>query len=252
MSFLSDYKYKNNQSENDEDTVLQKIFDLLGKKCEYCVEFGAGDGVKWSVTYPFRQNGSKSLLMDGCVIMDKYFDGRKFDRKKTTSASVNKKHIVNSKADVKIEFITKENINDLFKKYNVPENFNLLVIDIDGNDYWVWKELNYYPDIVMIEFNQWIDPNLNVVIKYVKDFKTKIKDRYTSASCKAMFNLGVKKGYTLVEIISDNMIFVRNDLADLVTIGKEYQNDWKKLYKNSKNNPKYKYTDFGEWINLDN
>ena len=55
-----------------------------------------------------------------------------------------------------------------------------------------------------------------------------------------------------VEIISDNMIFVRNDLADLVTIGKEYQNDWKKLYKNSKNNPKCKHTDFGEWINLDN
>ena len=140
MSFLSDYKYKNNQTANDEDTVLQKIFDLLGKKCEYCVEFGAGDGIKLSVTYPFRQNGSKSLLMDGCVIMNKYFDGRKFDRSLTTSASVNKDQIINSKADVKIEFITKENINDLFKKYNVPENFNLLVIDIDGNDYWVWKE----------------------------------------------------------------------------------------------------------------
>ena len=28
------------------------------------------------------------------------------------------------------------------------------------------KNVNYYPDIVMIEFNKWIDPNLNVVIKY--------------------------------------------------------------------------------------
>ena len=35
-----------------------------------------------------------------------------------------------------------------------------------------------------------------------------------------MFNLGVKKGYTLVEIIKDNMIFVRNDLAHLLLLVK--------------------------------
>lgn len=251
MSFLIDYKNKDGQCENGEDGVLQKIFDLIGKECKFCVEFGAGDGIKYSITYPFREKGSRSLLMDGCVIMDKLFNGKSLNGKVTTSAGVIKKEIVRSKADVKIEFITKENINSLFKKYNVPSDLNLLVIDIDGNDYWIWKELNYNPDIVMIEFNQWIDPNLNVVIKYQSDFKTKVKDKYTSASCKAMYNLGREKGYTLVEIIADNMIFVKNELAHLVTIGKEYQNNWQVLHKNAGIKSKHKHSDWGEWINLD-
>lgn len=251
MSFLINYRNNDGQCENGEDGILQKIFDLIGKKCKFCVEFGAGDGIKYSITYPFRQRGSESLLMDGCVIMDEFFDGRPLDRRAATSASVIKEEIINSKADVKLEFITKENINDLFIKYNVPKDLNLLVIDIDGNDYWIWKELDYYPDVVMIEFNQWIDPNLNVVIKYQNDFKTKIKDRYTSASCKAMYNLGIEKGYTLVEIIADNMIFVKNELAHLVTIGKEYQNNWQILYKNAGIKANYNYKDWGEWVSLD-
>ena len=251
MSSLLDYKNNDKQCEEGEDSILQKIFDLIDKKCNYCVEFGAGDGIKHSITYSFRQKGSNSLLMDGCVIMDEYKDGRKFDRRLATSADVNMEEIKKSKADVKIEFITKENINELFEKYNVPKDFNLLVIDIDGNDYWIWKALNYYPDIVMIEFNQWIEPDLNIVIKYNKDFKTKIKDRYTSASCKAMFNLGREKGYTLVSICADNMIFVKNNLADLVTIDKESQNNWKILYQKAKLKSKYKYNNYGQWIDLD-
>ena len=41
------------------------------------------------------------------------------------------------------EFITKDNINDLFKKYNVPNKFDVLSIDIDYNDLWVWKNMVY-------------------------------------------------------------------------------------------------------------
>ena len=107
----------------------------------------------------------------------------KLDREIKTSADAFEYEILNSKVGVKKEFITKENINELFQKYNVPNNVDLLVIDIDGNDYHIWKEIKIKPKIVMIEFNQFIDPNINAIIKYEKNFKTKIKDKYTSASC---------------------------------------------------------------------
>lgn len=168
--------------------------------------------------------------MDGAVMMDEYYDGRELDREIKTSADASEFDILNSKAGVKKEFITRENINELFEKYNVPDNVDLLVIDIDGNDFHVWKEIKIKPTLVMIEFNQFIDPNVNAVIKYEKNFKTKIKDRYTSASCKSMFLLGKEKGYTLLEVIADNMIFIKNEYANKINVANEFQDDYISLY----------------------
>jgi hypothetical protein len=42
---------------------------------------------------------------------------------------------------VQNEYITAENVNQIFDKYGVPHEFDLLTIDIDYNDYWVWKSL---------------------------------------------------------------------------------------------------------------
>ena len=38
------------------------------------------------------------------------------------------------------EFITKENINNIIKKYTEVD-IGILSIDIDGNDYWIWNEM---------------------------------------------------------------------------------------------------------------
>tara|TARA_B100001250_G_C19143125_1_gene504711 strand:+ start:104 stop:364 length:261 start_codon:yes stop_codon:yes gene_type:complete len=86
----------------------------------------------------------------------------------------------------------------------------LLVLDIDGNDYHVWQVLKFNPMVVMIEYNYNLDPNLNIVIKYNKELKTKIKDKYTNASVKAPYLLGRTKGYTLLEINIANMFFIKD------------------------------------------
>lgn len=224
--FLDEYKNHNGQCEYGEDGILSYIFKCLNQKCLFSIEFGAGDGIRNSITYPFRKKGGISLLMDGAVMMDEYYDGRELDREIKTSAGVSEFDILNSKAGVKKEFITRENINELFEKYNVPDNVDLLVIDIDGNDYHIWKEIKIKPTVVMIEFNQFIDPNVNAIVKYKSDFKTKIKDRYTSASCKSMFLLGKAKGYTLLEVIADNMIFIKNEYANKIFVSKEFQDDY--------------------------
>ena len=44
-----------------------------------------------------------------------------------------------------------------------------------------------------------------------------------------MFLLGKEKGYT-VEVIADNMIFIKNEYAHKIKIPKEFQDDYLSLY----------------------
>lgn len=54
---------------------------------------------------------------------------------------------------VTMKVITPENVNDL-------PNCDLLSIDIDGNDFNVWKAYNGKPAIVIIEINSSLDPDI--------------------------------------------------------------------------------------------
>lgn len=231
LVFFNQARSNNGQSENGEDGIIMQIFEELNINCQFCVEFGAGDGINYSVTYPFRIAGAKSLLMDGIVEIDKDYLGRTVEANKNhTSAGVTAQSIKDSSHDVKIEFINAENINELFAKYKVPDRFQLLVIDIDGNEYHIWKALEYTPDVVMIEYNPFIRPDLNCTIPYDPNFKTTCKSRFVSASCSALAVLGAKKGYTLVEVDKINMFFVRSDLAGQLTTASFFQNDALSLY----------------------
>jgi hypothetical protein len=111
-------------------------------------------------------------------------------------------------------FVTCENINSLIKKHQIPENLDLLSIDIDGNDLWVWKEINgIKPRLVIIEYNASFGPDLSVTIPYKSGFA--IEGAYHGASLRALVKVGRQKGYRFVGCNSTgvNAFFVRNDLA---------------------------------------
>jgi len=118
----------------------------------------------------------------------------------------------NPLADVKKEFITAENIESLFAKYQVPREFDLLSIDIDGNDFWVWQKIGYRPRVVVIEYNAHFAPDLRRSIPYDPAFQWRGTD-YFGASLLAMKELGQSKGYTLVhcERTGANAFFVATD-----------------------------------------
>lgn len=133
--------------------------------------------------------------------------------------------------------VTAENIQDLFQKYNVPKNFDLLSIDIDFNDYWVWKSIiDYSPRVVVIEYNASIPPNESKVVPYYPEAKLD-GTNYFGASLLALRNLGLSKGYTLVGCDNNgvNAFFCKSELVR----GFELK-DIKELYRP----PKY-----GEFIN---
>src|SRR5262249_53156958 len=117
---------------------------------------------------------------------------------------------------IKREMITAENINSLFNKYAVPNEWDLLSIDIDGNDLWVWKAIDprYQPRVVIVEYNAKMAPTESKTIAYDPAFRLDGTD-YFGASLLAFVHLAEQKGYQLVACEGNgvNAFFVRKDVA---------------------------------------
>lgn len=171
-------------SQNGEDGVLASIFDVIGTTNRYYVEFGCESGHERNTRF-LQELGWLGLLMS-------------HDRH-------------DSPFDIKIEHITAENINGLFRKYAIPNAFDLLSIDIDGNDYWVWKAISesYVPRVVVVEYNGLLDAKVSKTIKYDPNFSWN-GSSYFGASLKALATLGLEKSYQLVycESCGVNAFFV--------------------------------------------
>ena len=174
-------------SQNGEDGILEFIFEKIGITNKFFVEFGVEDGKECN-TRLLAEKGWCGLCMDAVYQSD----------------------------NIKKEFVTAENIEELFRKYNVPTTFDLLSVDIDYNDYWVWKSIvNYFPNVVVIEYNASYPPNESRVVPYDPHRKWD-QTNYFGASLLALNNLGKSKGYRLIgcESCGVNAFFCKNELAN--------------------------------------
>jgi hypothetical protein len=178
------------RSQNGEDGIIDAIFGLIGTTDRYFVEFGVALGWRCNTAYLAHRRGWQGLMMDGQV----------------TSRSA---------PEVREEFITAENIEGLFEKHGVPRVFDLLSIDIDGNDYWVWEAIKHYePRVVIVEYNATIPPTESCTIPYDPEF---VWDRssFCGASLLALARLGASKGYRLVccDSSGTNAFFILESLC---------------------------------------
>ena len=217
-----------------EDGVIEAIFKELDIKCNYCIELGAGDGEKNSVTYRFRKEGSKSLLIDGAVEVKTTAEGKVAPAAGRSSAGSSIDDIINTKNDVKIENINHLNINEIFEKYNAISAPDLMSICLEDYEYQIWKALACRPTIVVTIFNDYVRPDLKLITPYSPEREALYKCKFAHATCSALADLGIKKGYTLVEVCSFKMIFVANEFSDRLNTARDFQNDWLFLYLKGK------------------
>ncbi|MDO8288331.1 MAG: hypothetical protein Q7T44_03855 [Parvibaculum sp.] len=116
-------------------------------------------------------------------------------------------------------FVTAENINSLITEVGFAGPLGILSVDIDGNDYWVWRAIECVnPAIVICEVNPVLGDMHPVTVPYDPAFwrfNAHSSGVYFGASIAALRHLAVKKGYTFVGTSSTgiNAFFVRNDLA---------------------------------------
>ena len=111
--------------------------------------------------------------------------------------------------------MTPGNVERLFADAGVPESLDVLSIDVDGSDYWIWEALQTYrPRIVVIEYNSALPADTRLA--QPRDHGEWDGTDYQGASLGAMVSLGALKGYRLVhtETSGVNAFFVRDELTD--------------------------------------
>lgn len=169
-------------SQNDEDGVVKAIVDRVPMR-RYFVEFGV---------HPTEGNCLQLIKQDWNGL---FLDG-------------------GSKVEwIKREFVSASNIMALLRKYQVPDDFGLLSIDIDGQDLWVWQAIEYKPQLVIIEYNGALPIDKSWSMPYNDKHSWDRTDWY-GASLLALSVIGNRKGYTLVYANGVNAFFVRSDAFD--------------------------------------
>jgi hypothetical protein len=202
MINLNEYS-KKIHSQSGEDGIIEKAFQELGIERGWYCEFGAGDGYWISNTRNLRDKGWSGVLIEG--------DQESFDNLK--NGFIDRTDVVPIQSYVSCE--PGESLDDLLSQTEIPKDFDVLSIDVDGNDLWIWKSLkNYNPKFVIAEYNPHYSPEQSLTIAYDPNHRFNYDDYY-GATAGAFNKLADEKGYILVANTGGlNLFYCRKDLAD--------------------------------------
>jgi len=178
-------------SQVDEDGILLYIFSLIGTRTKRCIELAFGSPYGANTTNLICNWGWAGLLIEGNESQAReateYFR-RHPDTWYFPPAVVN-------------AWVTKENLNALFADHDFTGEIDLLSLDVDGNDWWFWKELDVVrPRVVIVEYNNLWGSERAVTVPYRPDFVYDVGSPtlHLGASLLAFVKLAREKGYRLV------------------------------------------------------
>lgn len=182
-------------SQNGEDGIIEKVLDIIGTKNKWCVDVGAFDGYKYSNTYSLISCGWSSISIEGDSDIFRELQESLRAHGSGAANPVLINEYVTSSGPTSLDSILSE------QSY-LPVNFDLISIDIDGNDYSVWEGMEIYrPRVVVIEFN----PSIPNDVIFIQDDDQELNQ---GSSLAAMIELGNEKGYELVATTAINAVFV--------------------------------------------
>ena len=188
------------RSQRGEDGVLAAIFSEIGVRHRRFVDLGCGDNGGNSA-YLAAELGWKGLMVDG----SKEAIGRL--RREFRSREV----------AVKQAWITREDVDELLTRFGGAGKVDLLSLDIDGNDIWVWDAITACaPRVVCVEYNTILGHERSVAVPYDPAFERdprRLFGRYFGASLAALELVGRRKGYRLVAVENVNAFFVRKGVG---------------------------------------
>lgn len=183
-----------------EEGMLERIFERIAPRSRACVEFGASDGLRNSNTaLLLRERGWRGVLIEG--------SDYRFGRLQANWGHADHVRLVHA-------VVQPDTIEAIFDAAGVPEDLDLLSLDIDGNDYWVWRALQRYrPQVVVIEYNPYYEPPQRWVMKFDPQHAWD-GSTYYGASLESLYWLGKDKGYELLccDRQGNNAFFVEASL----------------------------------------
>lgn len=192
-------------SQNGEDGILLYLFSLLGTADKTCVEICAGNGIECNCANLLINHGWTGLLVDGNPANVE--EGRRFYARSRDTFSWPPLFLHS--------WVTAENVNALIARSGLCGDIDLLSLDMDGMDYWVWRAITCVrPRVVMLEYEATWGPQRSLTRPYRSDFATDGLP-YAGASLAAFIKLGRAKGYRLVGCnrYCFNAVFLREDVG---------------------------------------
>jgi len=167
-------------SQNGEDGMISVLLDAIEEVSAtsllpFFVEFGVEDGLECNTRH-LREGPRqwKGVTMDGSH--------------------------ENQDLNLFKRFVSAENVNSLFQSIGVPRDPAVLSIDLDMNDFHVWRSIlengRVRATVTIIEMNSSIGPDDAVTVPYNADAQWDGTHFY-GASLKALNSLAQRHGYAL-------------------------------------------------------
>ena len=186
-----------------DDGIIQFLIDYIEIKEDTFIEFGVENYTEANTRFLLINNNWKGMIIDGSKEnIDSVKQDKIYWRYDLTAIHA---------------FVTEKNINQLLKENNFIGEIGILHIDIDGNDYWIWKTISVIdPIIVIMEYNSVFGDEKTWTIPYQDDFsrnKAHYSNLYYGSSLLALCDLATEKGYSFIGSNSNgnNAYFVRTD-----------------------------------------
>lgn len=191
-----------------DDGIIQYLVNYLDIDNKTFIEFGVEDYLESNTRFLLINDNWSGLIMDGSEShISKIKNDEMYWKYDLTAKSA---------------FITAENINQIISEEDINGKIGLLHIDIDGNDYWIWKALKVVEPIIMIvEYNSIFGYERAITIPYKADFTRTsghFSNLYAGSSILSLCDLAEEKGYAFIGCNSagNNAYFVKKEfLKDL-------------------------------------
>ena len=200
-------------SQADEDGILLFLFAVIDATNKLCVEIGAGDGIESNTANLILNHGWHGLLVDGNERNAKR--GRRFFSRSSQTYVY--------PPQWSSRWVTRTSVNDILTSNGFCGAIDLLSLDLDGVDYWVWEAIDAVtPRVVVVEYQDILGPERSWTVPYADDFSARAypmtngMPNFAGASLSAFVKLGRRKGYRLVGInrYGYNAFFLQAGIAE--------------------------------------
>lgn len=188
-------------SQNGEEGILEVILDRIGTTNKVCLEVGAHDGLHCANTaYLWKYRGWKGVLIEG---NPDHFDALRANASGYDTVVIERY----------IEPTGEHSIDGLLTQHGLEEPLDVVCIDIDGDDYYMFEGLSRKHRVVIVEHNPTFPAYLDIY---------QARGEYVGCSVGALNRLAKAKGYTLVAITHCNAIFVADECVGALS---DYETD---------------------------
>ena len=187
------------RSQNEEDGILFALLERAGWGAQRFVEIGSG-----------KSGGTAASLAHECG-----WAGLMIELSAASVDLARRKFAGNRGVTLASARVMPDNVNTILTEHGYAGEVDLLSIDIDSYDYWVFEALTATsPRVLVLEYNALFGADRRVTIPLDQSIEATPKG-YGGASLAALTALAARKGYRLVtcENTGVNAFFLRDDVA---------------------------------------